>query len=74
MAGTASAEDELVMLEGSLSTGRFVAAYTQGEQIRAILAFDSPRSFALQRGVLARGSTLSEVRERATQTQRRVRV
>ncbi len=74
MAGTASAEDELVMLEGSLSTGRFVAAYTQGEQIRAILAFDSPRSFALQRGMLARGSTLSEVRERATQTQRRVRV
>lgn len=60
MAGTAGEDDQLVVLEGSLPSGRFVAAYTTQGELNAILAFDSPRSFAQHRGLLTRGGTLAD--------------
>lgn len=65
MAGTAAEADDLILLEGSLASGRFVAAYTEGEQLNAVLAFDSPRSFAMHRGLLTRGGTLADAQDLA---------
>jgi NADPH-dependent 2,4-dienoyl-CoA reductase/sulfur reductase-like enzyme len=60
--GIPSPEDEVVVVDGSLEEGRFVALYGRGGRLSAALGFGRPRQLMGFRPLLERGASFDEAR------------
>ena len=58
-------DDEVVVVDGSLEQGRFVALYGRHGRLAAALGFSRPRQLMRLRPLLERGATLAEARATA---------
>jgi NADPH-dependent 2,4-dienoyl-CoA reductase/sulfur reductase-like enzyme len=58
--GLPGADDEVVVVEGSVDEGKLVALYRRGDRLRAVLAFSRPRHLMAYRPLLAAGASFDE--------------
>ncbi|MGA3147542.1 MAG: FAD/NAD(P)-binding oxidoreductase [Acidimicrobiales bacterium] len=58
--GLPGPDDEVVVVEGSIEEGKFVALYRRGDRLRAALAFSQPRLLMAYRPLLAAGASFDE--------------
>ncbi len=60
MIGLPGPDDEVVVVDGSVEEGKFVALYRRGDRLRAALAFSRPRQLMAYRPLLAAGASFDE--------------
>jgi NADPH-dependent 2,4-dienoyl-CoA reductase/sulfur reductase-like enzyme len=58
--GAPGPDDEVVVVDGSLDEGKFVALYRRRDRLRAALAFSRPRQLMAYRPLLAAGASFDE--------------
>jgi NADPH-dependent 2,4-dienoyl-CoA reductase/sulfur reductase-like enzyme len=58
--GLPGADDEVVVVEGSVDEPKLVALYRRGDRLRAALAFSRPRHLMAYRPLLAAGASFDE--------------
>ncbi|MGB7050083.1 MAG: FAD-dependent oxidoreductase [Acidimicrobiales bacterium] len=58
--GLPGPDDEVVVVDGSVDSGRMVALYRRGDQLQAALAFSRPRQLMVYRSLLAAGASFNE--------------
>ena len=58
--GLPGPDDEVVVVDGSVEEGKFVALYRRGDRLRAALAFSRPRQLMAYRPLLAAGASFDE--------------
>jgi NADPH-dependent 2,4-dienoyl-CoA reductase/sulfur reductase-like enzyme len=58
--GLPGPDDEVVVVDGSLDEGKFVALYRRGDRLRAALAFSRPRQLMAYRPLLVAGASFDD--------------
>jgi NADPH-dependent 2,4-dienoyl-CoA reductase/sulfur reductase-like enzyme len=58
--GAPGPDDEVVVVDGSVDEGKFVALYRRGDRLRAALAFSRARQLMAYRPLLAAGASFDE--------------